>query len=193
LTEPTLVTQAEYARMRGVSRQAISKAVAMGRLTLVDGRVQLSKADQEMYENTDVTQVRLFGDTTGKKRTVPEAPKPKRLSDLPPSSAKRKRDEERQGKVTFAGARAERETVQAELSQLDLAERKGALVPAADVRRREFGVARAARNLLLAIPVRLAHKLAAVEDPDECRIILTREMQDVCAQLAKLGDPGPLP
>lgn len=42
-----LVTQSEYARHRGVSRQAVSRAVADGRVRTVRGRIDAAEADRD--------------------------------------------------------------------------------------------------------------------------------------------------
>jgi hypothetical protein len=49
-----LITQAEYARRRGVSREAVSKARRQGRLAraLVDGLIDPAVADAEWRETT---------------------------------------------------------------------------------------------------------------------------------------------
>lgn len=49
----TAVSQAAYARARGVSREAVRKAIATGRISTVDGkRINPSVADVEWAENT---------------------------------------------------------------------------------------------------------------------------------------------
>lgn len=47
-----LITQAEYARRRGVSEAAVSKAVKAGRISLIDGRIDPVIADAQWEANT---------------------------------------------------------------------------------------------------------------------------------------------
>jgi hypothetical protein len=47
-----LVSQSEYARMRDVSKMAVSKAVADGRITLIDGKIDPEVADIQWAKNT---------------------------------------------------------------------------------------------------------------------------------------------
>jgi len=47
-----LVSMRQYAEMRGVSAMAVSKAAAVGRITLVDGKVDVELADCQWRENT---------------------------------------------------------------------------------------------------------------------------------------------
>ena len=42
-----LITQAEYARRRGVAKSAVAKAVAEGRITLINGKVVHNTLKQE--------------------------------------------------------------------------------------------------------------------------------------------------
>ena len=52
-TKPkNLITPAEYARRRGVSRQAVAAAINEGRITLVDGKIDPERADAEWAERT---------------------------------------------------------------------------------------------------------------------------------------------
>ena len=47
-----LITQAEYARRRGVAKSAVAKAVAEGRITLINGKVDPAVADIQWAQNT---------------------------------------------------------------------------------------------------------------------------------------------
>lgn len=47
-----LITQAEYARRRGVSEAAVSKAVKAGRISLINGRIDPTIADVQWEANT---------------------------------------------------------------------------------------------------------------------------------------------
>lgn len=47
-----LVTQAEYARRRGVAKSAVAKAVKEQRITLIDGKIDPAVADIQWQQNT---------------------------------------------------------------------------------------------------------------------------------------------
>ncbi len=53
-----LITQAEYARHRGISQAAVKKAVDTGRIVLLNGKVDREKADKQWAANTDPRQQR---------------------------------------------------------------------------------------------------------------------------------------
>ena len=56
--ESKLVTQSEYARRIGVTRQAVYAAVVSQRITLVGGLIDPERADREWAENTDPSKPR---------------------------------------------------------------------------------------------------------------------------------------
>ena len=56
MAERRLVTMSEYARMRGCTHQAVSKAAKAGRITLIDGRVDPEVADIQWARNTSADQ-----------------------------------------------------------------------------------------------------------------------------------------
>jgi hypothetical protein len=61
-----LITRAEYARRRGVSKRAVTGAVQSGRIKLVDGLVDPKQADRDWKANTDASkQVRKPGPAYG--------------------------------------------------------------------------------------------------------------------------------
>ncbi|WP_289241706.1 hypothetical protein [Delftia sp.] len=47
-----LVTQAEYARRRGVAKSAVAKAVKEQRIALIDGKIDPAVADIQWQQNT---------------------------------------------------------------------------------------------------------------------------------------------
>lgn len=60
------LSQAAYARHRGVTRNAVWAAVKAGRIHLVGGLVDVEQADRDWVSNTDPTkQVRTAGPSTG--------------------------------------------------------------------------------------------------------------------------------
>lgn len=71
-----------------------------------------------------------------------------------------------------------------QLAELDLAERKGQLVNAADVRTAVHAAARTARNVILDWPTRIGALLAAESDSLKVHEILTRECRLLCAAIA---------
>ena len=74
-------------------------------------------------------------------------------------------------------SRARREHYQAEKARLDALQGRGELVPAADVERQAFELARAVRDGLMVIPDRVASLLAATSEPRQVHHLLTEEIR----------------
>jgi len=140
-----------YARRRGVSAEAVSKAVASGRLldsvVVVDGQRKI--ADPELAD-------REWADNTRPRGEAAEpAPSPSRAAaapddevpPLPLSLAKR------------AAADARRAVAQADLAELDVGERRGELVSAAAVRSDVESRYAIVRTKMLGVPSRVGQRL----------------------------------
>lgn len=167
-----LITQAEYARRRGCSKQAVSKAVKAGRLTLIDGMIDPEIADRQWARNTDPQQ---------QERGAPEQfevtqRRAVALTDADGGSAS--------GDPMLVKEKARTERLRAELLEIELRQRRGELVEAVDARRVQFNLARTTRNALLALPPRLAPIFASMTDASEIERLFDSELRKLCAQLS---------
>jgi hypothetical protein len=174
-----LVTMSAYARMRGVTPQAVSKAAKAGRITLCEGRIDVAVADVQWPRNTDAVQ-QARGYTGG---AGPKAPGPLASGELELGVGQASGGA---GQATpeYFGHRSRHEAAKAEMAELELAERRGELVNAAAVERAAFEQARAARDRLMAIPDRLAAELAAETDARRVHEKITAEILLACRVLA---------
>jgi hypothetical protein len=155
-----MISQAKYARRHGVARSSISRAVRDGRIPTKDGKINPRVADDAWRKSTDPSKVRN-----------------RRKSGSGQGS----------GSQTYASSRALRESFQAKIKRLEYEELVGELVRVEVVQAAWFKLARRARDLLLAIPDRLAPILAAITEPAEVQRKLTDELRRVCEQLS--GEP----
>jgi len=180
-----LITQAEYARHRGVSRESVRKAVEAGRITVFgpDKRINAELADVQWRRNT---RPRLShakpaaSPTAGAARPVTEAGTKPPLAD-------------------YGAARARREHYQAELARLELERALGRLFVADDV----IDAMRDAAATFRTTVEGWAHTLPPLIvglDGDEVRIhaLLTgecerllRRISDRFADLVHAGDTPP--
>lgn len=168
------MSQAEYARHRGVSRAAVHKAVHGGRIPLAaDGRIDLVMADAAWRANTD-----------------PSKPG-KPVVTLPAGHEVPAGFEQLQSPISFHDAKALREYNLACLSGLELRQKKGELVEAAEVRDIAFRAARAARDLILAAPDRLAPLVTGLTDQAEVHRVLRDDLLRACEELVKAEPPPP--
>lgn len=162
------VTLTAYAKSKGVSTEAVSKAVRVGRLSksvVFDAknrpRVIPELADQEWVANTDSAQQR-----------VPAVPPPR--PDPEPDQAPA-RDEPKT--ATFQQARTLREAYMARLAKLEFDEKSGLLVKADAVKNEAFRTARIVRDNLLNIPDRIAAELANETNQFKVHQRLTQEIR----------------
>lgn len=177
-----LISQREYARLRGITHSAVQKAITARRISTVDGKIDPEVADREWKENTDQSKPSNIVTGRPKHRRHPNQPAaPMPLGDAfpggttgPPSKG-------------YAQARAVRESYDARLRKLEFEQRNGKLIDADEVRVVAFNRARRTRDLLLAVPDRLAPILVAVTDPIECHRVLTEEITRVCEELSRVA------
>ena len=163
----TRLSPREYAKRKGVTRQAVMKAIRAGRLedsvAKTDSgryRIEPELADREWQEWTDPSQV----------REVKGGGRPPRTASLFDDEALREQ------RTTHARASAERVSIDAALKRLELEERQGLLVDRQAVTRIGFAIGRDTRERILAIPDRLAAVLHAAGSVREVHHLLTSEL-----------------
>lgn len=161
-----LVSIREYGRMRGVSHEAVRKAIDSKRLTssLVQserGKRKLTLIDSDL------------ADAEWPKGTQ-EALKTQSSGEGPKATDRIQEDKMSQ---TYAQSRAVREAYQARLAKLDFEQRSGKLIDAEDVKKQAFKAARATRDQMLNIPDRVSAELAAETDSFKIHKRLTEEIR----------------
>lgn len=150
--------------MRGVSGEAVRKAIASGRLVrsvVYDekGRPSIDPdlAEQEWSDQTHPSHGGKRGAASVKKSLtddpVTDAAPPDEPRTTPAAAA-----------ATFAQSRAIKEAYLARLAKLEFEEKSAALVKADAVKNEAFKVARLVRDALLNIPDRVSADLAADAD-----------------------------
>jgi hypothetical protein len=128
-----LVTPAEYARRRGVTRAAVSKAILRCRIPLTDGLLDPLVADTLWKARTDPDQQRR---ALGQQKPVESAPaKP-------------------EGPNT--NWREQRDKAEAEKAQIELAQLKGDLVPREENAKSASSLASAILQQMMSIPDRIS-------------------------------------
>ena len=161
------VTQAEFARQNGWSRQYVNKLVKQGRIKVKGGRIDpvaAKKAIEELAEPSTVLR---------------ESPTPK--GQLVPSSSY---PVDNRKTVDFASARTMREAFRAKMAKMEYEEKAGKLTDASKVRADAFRAGRIIRDALLGIPDRLADILAAEQDPRQVRQLLEEELEMILSDIS---------
>lgn len=70
---PNYITQAEYARHRGVAKSAVARAVAEKRITLINGMIDPEVADVQWAKNTRARASQRVGEKRGDAADKPAA------------------------------------------------------------------------------------------------------------------------
>lgn len=155
-----LINQAEYARRRGVSREAVRKAVQDGRITLINGKIDPAVADIQWQQNTNPSQQRSNPQAfigTGQSHDLPGDGQPAKLYDI-------------------AAARAKREHFDAQLSEMKALRESGTLVDAASIALALTNAGAQLRTALESIPDKLAARIASESDTAIVHELLVAEL-----------------
>lgn len=177
-------TGADLARELKITRQAVSKAEKSGRI---------SRAASGMFDlDAASIQYRLHTDPEQQARSMQQR------SDggtevLDPPAVELRGDA-----AALIAAKARREAAEAQLAELELAEKRGEIMAVGEHKRVLFAVARSVRDALLQIPVRAAALLSAESSTQGCQAILDAEIHKALQQLAdgakqvtgEVGGPG---
>lgn len=157
----------DYAQHRGISRQAVYKAIAEGRIELIQGRINREQADREWEANS--------APAAAPNAATPAGPDPP--AGVPADSPT----------LTYNQARTAWQLYRARLAQLEYEERAGRLVDADKVKQAAFEQARRLQEQLLALPARLGPLLAG-KPRAECTRILALALRQALEQAS--GPPA---
>ena len=149
------MSQAEYARHRGKSRQYISRLAKAGVLVMRNGKVDVGASDAVLDDRPVAVEPGDTGQSAQSRAAV---------------------DPSGQQPSNFAQARLAEMVYRAKLRRLDYETRSGKLISADEVKAKWFVLGRQIRDKLLAIPAKLSPQLAALGDAREVRELLEGEI-----------------
>jgi hypothetical protein len=165
-----LITMAELAKLKNVSRMAVSKKVKSGKLDTAivnhNGRKLVNK--EEAFRLWDL-QAPPSKDTTVRKKLKEEIDS-KKVEEIP----------------AYGESKAKREYFLAELAKLDVEEKKKQLVSVDEIKKDSFATGRAIRESLTNLADRLSHQLAGEDDATVIHEILSSEHREALQNLAQL-------
>ena len=156
-----LITQAEYARRRGVDPTTVRDAIKAGRITLIEGKIDPAVADIQWQRNT---RARVSASAPA------AAPAPAVIGDIADDA-------------DYWVSRAKRERAEAELAELKLAEQRQELIRMNAVRAALASVFSATRDSLLQIAPRIAPVAAAETDAAKVHDLVQAEIHQALSQL----------
>lgn len=163
-----LMSKSGYARHRGCDEKAVRKAVAEGRISLINGKIDAAVADIQWAANSRARASR----GQAKQLALVAAS----VNDEPANSD------------DYMFNRNRREAAEAERAELSLAEDKGQLIRVDAVKAALANVFSATRDVLLQIPARLGPQLAAESDPAKAQTMLHAEIHQALQLLAGATD-----
>ena len=152
----TLISQAEWARKHGFSRQYANQLVKEGMLKAVEGKIDEEQADMALAAIRDLSKT--------EKRSSQESTE---LSTLLLKT--RIKNEMERGKLLEARAKVE----------------IGELIAVDEVKQAAFNKARIVRDNLLNIPDRVANLLASVDDASKIHELLSQEIRNSLEGLSR--------
>lgn len=184
MSKVNLITQAEYAKHRGCSEAAVSKAIKAGRISLLaGGKIDAAVADMQWARNSRVR--------AGSGR--PAGPQGGGGACLLPGPVAGEGDapEAKPGGDDYWSSRSRREAAEAELAEIELAEKTGEVIAVKAVEAVWAQALRTFREHLLQLRARLAPVLAAETDAFAVDQLLDAEMSAALNHLAgaKVGRP----
>ena len=150
-----LVSQSEYARIKGCSKQYISKLIKSGKITLTKGKIDVEKVTNELKQIAEPARELIEVE----KKNDP-------LNSIDTS-----------GLNAFAKARTAREIYKAKLLKLEYEKKAKLYVDFSKTEKEIFEAARAARNLLNLIPDRVAGVFASTTEEDKIKKLLKQEIK----------------
>ena len=180
---------AALASHRGVSRSAAKRALDYKRISPPNpktGWFTFSKAMREWDRNTQVKAKNALG-AKGPSGSNGQQGNGHRGNANPLREEKVKASRQRvSDSVVYSHARAVNENNKALLSTMDVDQKSESLVSADSVKRSVMETYRQVRERLLALPDRLAARMAAMSESDEVHELLTSELESAL----QLAEPG---
>ncbi len=188
-----LITPAEYARRRGVTRAAVSIAVKAGRISTIGGKIDPAVADIQWEANTRKAVGR--GRSPNPQAHDGAASGADAASDRRPGAPG---DPER-APFDYEASRAKREHHEAILAEAKAMERLGQLAEVSKVRAAMADIGRVVSDHLERLPDRVSAQITPGMSPADIHARIDAELTNLRADLAsavsalpaKLGLPAP--
>lgn len=192
MSKVQLISQAEYAKRRGVSEAAVSKAIAKGRISLINGKIDPAVADVQWAQNTRARAKRSA--PAAPAAAAPATPIADEAGQIPLVSAAempaaQPGDAPAGGGQDYMQSRARREAADAELAEMALAQKRGELIQVRAVELVWSNALAAAREHLLQVRARLAPLLAIETETFKIEQLLDLEHNKALSFLAGVQLP----
>ncbi len=154
-----LISQSEWARRQGFSKQYAAKLIKQGKIHLTDGMIDeyTANAELEMQRNVDLPRQRKGHGSYFVRDD---------MHDL------------------LVKTKLKNEIEKGKLIEAEVKEKLGELISMVEVNRVFYAKAKAVRDGILNVPDRISALLASVNDPVEIHKILSKELRQVLEELS---------
>ena len=177
-----LITKTAYARHRGCDEKAVRKAVAEGRISLIDGKIDPAVADIQWAANTRAradSRPGAASNGAGQGLGLGEGDKTAPAPDFRPAGGagaggSAGRPDAEPG---YHDHRARRERADAEKAEIEVGQLADRLVQRATTERAIFDAFRALRDAAFAAPTRAAPKVLGMAEIRDIEYAITEELR----------------
>jgi len=167
-----LISPAEYARQRGLSKSTVSRQIRDGKIPMRDGMVDPREADKARRLNLD-----------HRKRHRRPEPQPKERASAQPAPAPR--GDKEPAPISLVEAQIKHEIAKASKTGLEAAKLRGILVDAEEMAQAWSRQIVSAREHILQLPSKLAPKVAVESDVLACQFLIEREVRSLLTELSE--------
>lgn len=165
-----LITKTAYARLRGCDEKAVRKAVAEGRISLINGKIDPAVADIQWARNTRA-RVSQAAPSTADSQLPIDGDLDTQLDQSQSASVAGKATAE-PGYMQF---RSRREEADAQIAEMNAAKMRGSMLNRQDVDRAMFEIGRELRDQLTSCARRIAAEVASINSAEGCEAVVDRE------------------
>lgn len=181
----TTLTQAQFARHLGVDRAHVTRLKQAGRLVLTPtGHVDVAASEARIAATADPAKAPVAERHAAGRAAAVDGEKQQKSAPVDD-------DEPAAGTPDYQRARARREEANANLAEIELAERAGGLMETSAVVAVLADAGATCRTMLETLPAVLAPQLATLSDDHACRQLLEEHvaaaLNELCDRLAGTG------
>ena len=166
----TTVSQADFAKLKGWNRSTVTRLKHAGRLVMVDGRVDVEATEARLADTSGGRD-----DVAARHASGREVEAAGQGAAVPPRVP---------GGESRADAQARKEAAAADLLEIELAEKRGNLIPKEDVDAALKALGASVRARLDVLADQLAPVVAPVVEMDEVHALLAEQFRAVLAGIA---------
>ncbi|MBR1734631.1 MAG: hypothetical protein IJ730_04185 [Alphaproteobacteria bacterium] len=154
-----LISQAEWARRQGFSKQYAAKLIKQGKIHLIDGMIDeyTANAELEMQRNINLPRQRKGGGSYFVQDDMHNL---------------------------LVKTKLKNEIEKGKLIEAEVKERLGELISVSEVKRVFYAKAKAVREGIMNVPDRLSTLLVTIRDPLEMHRVLSQELRQVLEELS---------